>query len=39
MSESVFDILRTVAIEKNNFTQSEWVAFVDDLERAMEMRK
>ncbi len=36
MSETVYDILRTVDIVKNAFTQEEWIEFVDLLEVMME---
>lgn len=38
MSETVYDILRSFNFEKNNFTQSEWVDFVNELEEGMMMR-
>tara|TARA_R110000751_G_scaffold38069_1_gene91651 strand:- start:249 stop:362 length:114 start_codon:yes stop_codon:yes gene_type:complete len=36
MKETVYDILRTLNIEKNNFTQAEWIDFINELENQIE---
>jgi bacterioferritin-associated ferredoxin len=36
MKETVYDILRSLNIEKNNFTQEEWIDFINELENNVE---
>jgi hypothetical protein len=36
MKETVYDILRSLNIEKNNFTQVEWIDFINELENNVE---
>tara|TARA_R110000803_G_scaffold196013_1_gene259278 strand:- start:123 stop:260 length:138 start_codon:yes stop_codon:yes gene_type:complete len=36
MKETIYDILRSLNIEKNNFTQDEWIDFINELENNVE---
>ena len=36
MKETIYDILRSLNIEKNNFTQEEWIDFINELENNVE---
>jgi hypothetical protein len=36
MKETTYDILRSLNIEKNNFTQVEWIDFINELENNVE---
>ncbi len=36
MKETIYDILRSLNIEKNNFTQEQWIDFINELENNVE---
>ena len=36
MKETIYDILRSLNIAKNNFTQEEWIDFINELENNVE---